>query len=260
MNNNKVYKYEMIYKEKLQFIIINTVAIVFYANFSLAAQQVYIYDPLHRLTRIERSDGVVITYTYDDLGNRRTRTVTTPAIAPVAAFVATPTSGPAPLSVAFTDQSTGTIASWAWDFDNNGSVDATVPSPTHLYSVAGSYTVTLTVNGPAGSDAATKTGYIVVGPVLDADNDTIPDNWEQQWFGDTTTAGGSTDWDRDGYTDLQEYLNQQQAENDPLGAAYDPKTANAPCGTGYLDPDDSFWEIMTPVIINNARSAAPETK
>ena len=182
------------------------------------------------------------------------------ATAPVSAFVAAPTSGSAPLSVAFTDHSTGTIASWAWDFDNNGSVDATVPNPTHLYNAAGNYTVTLTVNGPAGSDAATKTGYIVVGPVLDADNDTIPDNWEEQWFGDTTTAGGSTDWDRDGYSDLQEYLNQQQAENDPLGAAYDPKTANAPGGTGYLDPDDSFWEIMTPVIINNARSAAPETK
>ena len=229
-------------------------------DLSFAIDVKYFYDPLHRLTRLERSDGVVVTYTYDDLGNRRTRTVTTPETAPVAAFAATPTSGPAPLSVAFTDQSTGTISSWAWDFDANGSVDATVPNPTHLYNAAGSYTVTLTVNGPAGSDAATKTGYIVVGPILDADNDTIPDNWEQQWFGDTTTAGGSTDWDRDGYSDLQEFLNQQQAENDPLGAAYDPKTANAPGGTGYLDPDDSFWEIMTPVIINNARSAAPETK
>lgn len=240
--------------------IISFLLLFIHSGYILAGNIIFHYDPLHRLTQVERSDGVIITFTYDDLGNRRTRTVTAPATAPVAAFAATPTSGPAPLSVAFTDQSTGTIASWAWDFDNNGSVDATVRNPTHLYSAPGSYAVTLTVNGSAGSDAATKTGFIVVGPMLDADNDTIPDNWEEQWFGDTTTAGGSTDWDRDGYSDLQEYLNQQQAENDPLGAAYDPKTANAPGGTGYFNLDDSFWEIMTPVIINNARSAAPETK
>ncbi|HET9519869.1 MAG TPA: DNRLRE domain-containing protein, partial [Candidatus Limnocylindrales bacterium] len=48
-----------------------------------------------------------------------------PPPAPVANFSGTPTSGSAPLSVAFTDTSTNGPTSWAWDFDNNGSVDST---------------------------------------------------------------------------------------------------------------------------------------
>lgn len=85
----------------------------------------------------------------------------------------------------------------------------------------------------------------------DVDNDGLPDAWEVDHFGNTTTANDKTDYDRDGYTDLQEYLNQ--ATNDPAGGAYDPKLANAPGGTGYIATDDDFWTIMTPVIINSGR-------
>ena len=92
----------------------------------------------------------------------------------------------------------------------------------------------------------------------DTDGDNLPDAWEIVYFGNLTTANGTTDYDRDGYTDLQEYLNDEQGETDPLGAAYDPKQGNAPGGTGYvsISSDEGFWEIMTPVIINSAREAA----
>jgi PKD repeat protein len=40
--------------------------------------------------------------------------------APVAAFSATPTSGPAPFAVTFTDTSTGSITTWAWNFGDGG--------------------------------------------------------------------------------------------------------------------------------------------
>lgn len=36
------------------------------------------------------------------------------------------------------------------------------------------------------------------------------------------------DDDEDGYTDLQEYLNEVAEETDPLGNDYDPKVENAP--------------------------------
>ena len=85
----------------------------------------------------------------------------------------------------------------------------------------------------------------------DVDNDGLPDAWEVDHFGNTTTANDKTDYDRDGYTDLQEYLNQ--ATTDPAGGAYDPKLANAPGGTGYIATDDDFWTIMIPVIINSGR-------
>jgi trimeric autotransporter adhesin len=83
--------------------------------------------------------------------------------APVADFTATPTSGTAPLAVAFTDTSTNGPTSWAWDFDNNGSVDSTAQHPSHTYSAAGTYTVKLTVSNSAGSHTVTKTGFITVG-------------------------------------------------------------------------------------------------
>ena len=49
--------------------------------------------------------------------------------APVANFSAVPTSGNEPLTVQFTDASTGTVSSYAWDFDNDGTVDSTTAEP-----------------------------------------------------------------------------------------------------------------------------------
>jgi len=84
-----------------------------------------------------------------------------PAV-PVAAFTADVTSGDAPLTVTFTDASTGTPTSWAWDFTNDGTVDSTEPSPSHIYETAGTYTVNLTVTNAGGSDSEVKTDYITV--------------------------------------------------------------------------------------------------
>jgi PKD repeat protein len=76
----------------------------------------------------------------------------------IADFTGVPTSGDAPLSVDFTDLSSGNVTSWLWNFGDDST--STSQNPTHVYS-AGTYTVTLTVSGPAGSDIATRTAYIV---------------------------------------------------------------------------------------------------
>jgi len=73
-------------------------------------------------------------------------------------FSADPTSGPAPLRVHFTDRSTGTIDSWYWRFGDGFSSDE--QNPSYTYSDTGSYTVTLSVTGPDGSDEDVKTDYI----------------------------------------------------------------------------------------------------
>nr|WP_054865220.1 PKD domain-containing protein [Methanosarcina barkeri] len=86
--------------------------------------------------------------------------------APVAAFTANLTSGDAPLTVNFTDESTSTPTSWAWDFDNNGTVDSTEQNPIYTYTSAGNYTVNLTVANADGSDSEVKTDYIVVSEPL----------------------------------------------------------------------------------------------
>jgi hypothetical protein len=73
-------------------------------------------------------------------------TVSTPSSAPVANFTANPVSGTVPLTVQFTDQSTGTISSWDWNFGNGFS--STLQNPEYTYNTAGLYTVSLNVTGP----------------------------------------------------------------------------------------------------------------
>ena len=94
---------------------------------------------------------------------------TPPAATLEAAFSASPTSGPAPLLVDFTDESTGSPTSWQWDFDNNGTVDSYDQNPSHTYSSAGTYTVKLTVSDGVDSDDEIKTDYIEVSSAIEAD-------------------------------------------------------------------------------------------
>jgi len=91
--------------------------------------------------------------------------ITATVAAPVADFTANQTSGYAPLLVGFTDNSTGTVESFAWDFDNDGTVDSTEQNPVNTYSAAGNYTVNLTVANTGGSNSSVKTGYINVSAV-----------------------------------------------------------------------------------------------
>src|SRR5262249_18671920 len=66
---------------------------------------------------------------------------------PVVDFIAAPTIGPAPLTVAFTNLSTG-AASYAWDFgDGHFSL---ITNPLNTFSNAGSYTVSLVATGLGG--------------------------------------------------------------------------------------------------------------
>lgn len=68
--------------------------------------------------------------------------------------------GDAPLLVNFTSLATGTIDTWAWTFGDGGSSNAVNPS--HTYTTAGSYNVSLTFTGPGGTDGETKDGDITV--------------------------------------------------------------------------------------------------
>jgi PKD repeat protein len=77
-----------------------------------------------------------------------------------AGFSAAPTSGPALLTVVFTNTSTGDYTACLWTFGDGGV--SSVESPTHTYTAAGVYTVSLTVDGPGGVDIETKTAYIHV--------------------------------------------------------------------------------------------------
>jgi PKD repeat protein len=118
-------------------------------------------------THVYTADGtytVRLTATNAGGSNTVTRTnyISVGPHAPVAAFSATPTSGYAPLSVAFTDESTNTPTTWAWDFNNDGTTDSTDKNPSHQYTAVGTYSVSLTAANAGGSDTVTRTNYITV--------------------------------------------------------------------------------------------------
>jgi len=100
-------------------------------------------------------------------------TVTAPP--PVANFSATPTSGVAPVAVTFTDTSTGSISGRSWNFGDG--TTSTEANPSHTYSAAGSYTVSLTITGAGGNNTKTNSNFINVSSSLVTTNPpTSPDD------------------------------------------------------------------------------------
>ncbi|HWP63635.1 MAG TPA: ThuA domain-containing protein [Candidatus Binatia bacterium] len=87
--------------------------------------------------------------------------------APVAVLSAAPTSGPTPLTVAFSsagshDPDPSDSIRFEWDFQNDGVVDSIEPNPTFTYTTRGQYTARLTVIDSSGKTASTST-IITVG-------------------------------------------------------------------------------------------------
>jgi len=123
-----------------------------------------------------------------------------PGSAPTAQFTASPTSGDPPLTVTFTDQSTGTpsVYAWWWDF-GDGSDTSRSQNPTHTYTTAGQYDVSLTVTNGYSEDTETKSAYINVGDVVDANFTASPTSGNPPLrvdFTDTST-GSPTSWSWD---------------------------------------------------------------
>lgn len=98
--------------------------------------------------------------------------VTLPSLLPVADFSLIPDSGIAPLTVRFADNSTGRPSSWYWDF-GDGTSNSSNPAPEHVYTVPGTYNVSLTVANANGADLKSETITVLEEkplPVLPAAN------------------------------------------------------------------------------------------
>ncbi|MCX6684680.1 MAG: DUF2341 domain-containing protein [Methanoregula sp.] len=115
-------------------------------------------------TRIITSMGVPQTVSAGGLYPTGSITATpTPVPTPVADFNATPLAGPTPLAVSFTDASTGSPTGWNWTFGDIGAENtSTLQSPSHTYSTAGTYSVTLVASNAGGNSIITRTNYITV--------------------------------------------------------------------------------------------------
>ncbi len=118
---------------------------------------------------------------------------------PVADFTGSPTNGAAPLTVTFSDTSTGTITNWFWDFGDGGNTNITTNAVVHTYA-AGTYGVTLIVTGPDGVSTNTKASYITSWTPFQV--------WQVLYFGSTSipSAASDADPDGDGMTNMDEFL------------------------------------------------------
>ncbi len=115
------------------------------------------YSTTKNPTHTYNKTGIyTVKLTVDDQNETKSNyiVVTSPPIPPVSAFSASSISGNAPLTVTFTDKSTGSPASWLWNFgDGATSIEK---SPTHIFYRDSTFTVSLTVSNAAGSSVSSS--------------------------------------------------------------------------------------------------------
>jgi len=151
-------------------------------------------------------------------------------------FTASPTSGDAPLTVNFTDQSTNNPSSWNWDFGDGS--NSTEQSPSHMYNDMGQYDVTLTATNQSGSDTETKTNYITVkGTITDPRDDqtySIVTIGSQTWFAENLNYETDNSW----------WYDNSSANGDVYGRLYTWIAGQAACPPGWHTSSDDDWKTL----------------
>ena len=105
-------------------------------------------------------DGAWATYRNDDSQDLLIRSAITGYNSnPTAAFSASATGQ----SATFSDNSTGLVTSWSWDF-GDGSPVSTLQNPTHMYAAPGTYTVCLTAASPCSTNQVCQVVNICIAP------------------------------------------------------------------------------------------------
>ncbi|MDP8201800.1 MAG: PKD domain-containing protein [Candidatus Tenebribacter burtonii] len=89
-------------------------------------------------------------------------------------FTSTPDSGNAPLTVQFTDISSGVNNQlWQWDFNGDGEIDSNEQNPVFTYQFPGTYNASLTIF-VSGQSEMTATREIIVTDSVSTNNSEIP--------------------------------------------------------------------------------------
>lgn len=173
-------------------------------------------NPTHAYSAVG-SYMVTLTATNADGSNAGSQNVSvtkTAATTPTAAFSFSPNPPTAGEIVTFTDTSKGSPTAWFWNFgDSSTNSSSSSEDPAHVYSAAGSYTVTLVAANSAGSSspeqetvvvspsASAPTAAFFIAPAAPAAAQTVV-------FTDIST-GGPTSWSwtfsDDGSTSVEQF-------------------------------------------------------
>jgi PKD repeat protein len=114
----------------------------------------------------------------------------------VAQFEIQTAQGTAPLTVSFSDQSTGTITQWAWDLNGDGQVDSTQQNPIFTYETPGEYSVTLWVKNTLG-ETQTKQKVNAVNVYSESDDQLFTSVLQQDCTGFSRCYVSLKDWEDD---------------------------------------------------------------
>jgi PKD repeat protein len=107
---------------------------------------------------------------------------------PSANFDAWGLSGTAPYTTAMHIVDTSNITSCSWNYGDGQTGTSCVSLHNHTYTSAGSYTVSLTVSGPGGTNSFSRPNYINVSDPLPAACPTI-NNWMGEYWANQTLSG-----------------------------------------------------------------------
>lgn len=122
--------------------------------------------PITVTTPMENVPGIsaqiVITATPQEMPTMADSVTLNAGIGPGALYTALPLRGTVPLTVTFTDISLGEITNRQWDFGDG--ITSTLPNPTYVYTIPGTYKATLTVGNLSNTDVYTRAPEIVVSP------------------------------------------------------------------------------------------------
>ncbi len=188
-------------------------------------------DPMH----VYASDGTyaIVLVATNDCGTDTAQQQVTIVTPPQAGLSANATSGCAPFTVQFTDQSSANATSWQWTFEGGSPSSSTDQNPVVTYQSAGVYGVTLTVSNAAGSDTVSYPGYIEVGDVPSAAITSVSINGATVSLGSNTVGADSILWDfGDGTTSTEASPQHTYTADDAYTVVL---TATNACGTATAD-------------------------
>jgi PKD repeat protein len=151
------------------------------------------------------SYDVTLTVT-DDSGNAatKTRTVSVSGGSPTASFTYSPSNPSTDETVSFdgsgSSDSDGTITSYEWDFNGDGTTNATGETATTSYSEDGSKTVTLTLTDDSGKTDSVRKTVSVANDAPTADFSYSPSNPDTQDTISFTASASDSDGSISSYT------------------------------------------------------------
>jgi PKD repeat protein len=131
-------------------------------------------NPFHQYNRVGKQYDVKLTVSNEYGSGIKIQTITASGRNTTVRFTASPTSGPAPMTVRYKvtsemntttlswDLSDGDTTYWLWDFGDGDMTNATAKDPVHTYNREGIYNVSLTMTIGNVSDTTTMINYITV--------------------------------------------------------------------------------------------------